>query len=94
MAALCCVGGAFSIDKDEPYQLDDRYVHSVTSSLQVYCVLTVTCTRRVDWLGAFLGTSGLILIVFAQSDGNVAPAGWKTGCESRFPRHTCCVRYI
>ncbi|KAL1950009.1 hypothetical protein VTO73DRAFT_8890 [Trametes versicolor] len=58
MAALCCVGGAFSIDIDEPYQLDDR---------------------RVDWLGAFLGTSGLILIVFALSDGNVAPAGWKTG---------------
>ncbi|OJT07816.1 hypothetical protein TRAPUB_1299 [Trametes pubescens] len=58
MAAVCCVGGAFSIDKDEPYQLDDR---------------------RVDWLGAFLGTSGLILIVFALSDGSVAPDGWKTG---------------
>lgn len=92
MAALCCVGGAFSIDKDEPYQLDDRYVHMVLFPVQG--VLTTTCTRRVDWLGAFLGTSGLILIVFALSDGNVAPDGWKTGCESRFLGHTCRIRHI
>ncbi|OSX59715.1 hypothetical protein POSPLADRAFT_1149470 [Postia placenta MAD-698-R-SB12] len=35
--------------------------------------------RRVDWLGAFLVTAGLVLVVFALSDGSVAPNGWKTG---------------
>ena len=35
--------------------------------------------RRVDWLGAFLVTAGLVLIVFILSDGSIAPDGWKTG---------------
>lgn len=35
--------------------------------------------RRVDWLGAFLVTSGLVLICFVLSDGSTAPQGWKTG---------------
>ncbi|KAI8995706.1 efflux transporter [Trametes punicea] len=35
--------------------------------------------RRVDWLGAFLVTAGLTLIIFALSDGGIAPDGWKTG---------------
>ncbi|KAI0729086.1 efflux transporter [Fomitopsis betulina] len=34
--------------------------------------------RRVDWLGAFLVTAGLVLIVFVLSDGSIAPNGWKT----------------
>ena len=38
--------------------------------------------RRVDWLGAFLVTAGLVLIVFVLSDGEVAPNGWKTPCKS------------
>ncbi|KAI0636360.1 efflux transporter [Trametes polyzona] len=58
IAALCCLGGAFSIDQDKPYELDDR---------------------RVDWLGAFLGTAGLTLIIFALSQGSIASDGWKTG---------------
>lgn len=35
----------------------------------------------MDWLGAFLVTVGLVLVVFALSDGTIAPDGWKTGCE-------------
>ncbi|KAI0917514.1 hypothetical protein AcW1_007305 [Taiwanofungus camphoratus] len=35
--------------------------------------------RRVDWLGAFLVTSGLTLIIFVLGDGSIAPKGWKTG---------------
>ncbi|KAI0956385.1 hypothetical protein AcV7_006804 [Taiwanofungus camphoratus] len=34
--------------------------------------------RRIDWLGAFLVTAGLVLIVFTLSDGTIAPNGWKT----------------
>ena len=37
--------------------------------------------RRVDWLGAFLVTAGLIFVVFILSDGPNAPDGWKTGCK-------------
>ncbi|THH00066.1 hypothetical protein EW026_g2388 [Hermanssonia centrifuga] len=35
--------------------------------------------KRIDWLGAFLVTAGLTLIVFVLSDGSIAPNGWKTG---------------
>jgi len=35
--------------------------------------------RRLDWLGAFLVTVGLIFVVFALSDGGMAPDHWKTG---------------
>ncbi|KAH9926528.1 efflux transporter [Amylocystis lapponica] len=35
--------------------------------------------RRVDWLGAFLVTAGLVFIVFVLSDGSIAPNGWSTG---------------
>ncbi|KAF9497440.1 MFS general substrate transporter [Pleurotus eryngii] len=35
--------------------------------------------RRVDWLGAFLVTAGLVLVVFVLSDGEVAPGQWATG---------------
>ncbi|CCM00646.1 uncharacterized protein FIBRA_02683 [Fibroporia radiculosa] len=35
--------------------------------------------RRVDWLGAFLVTAGLVMIVFVLSDGTIAPNGWRTG---------------
>lgn len=38
--------------------------------------------RRVDWLGAFLVTAGLVLIVFVLSDGEVAPHKWNTSCTS------------
>jgi MFS family permease len=37
--------------------------------------------RRVDWIGAALITSGLVLFTFAIGDGETAPHGWKTGCE-------------
>ncbi|ETW84917.1 hypothetical protein HETIRDRAFT_473617 [Heterobasidion irregulare TC 32-1] len=34
--------------------------------------------RRVDWLGAFLVTAGLVLVIFVLSDGETAPQQWKT----------------
>lgn len=34
--------------------------------------------RRIDWPGAFLVTSGLVLICFVLSDSPTAPHGWKT----------------
>ena len=34
--------------------------------------------QRVDWLGALLITTGLVLIVFVLSDGEIV--GWKTPC--------------
>ena len=37
--------------------------------------------RRVDWIGALLVTSGLVLIVFVLSDSPTAPSGWKTDCQ-------------
>ncbi|KAJ7620277.1 MFS general substrate transporter [Roridomyces roridus] len=35
--------------------------------------------RRVDWLGAFLVTVGLVFVVFVLSQGSLASNGWKTG---------------
>ncbi|RDB16369.1 hypothetical protein Hypma_002885 [Hypsizygus marmoreus] len=34
--------------------------------------------RRIDWLGAFLVTAGLVLIVFVLGQGEIAPQRWKT----------------
>ncbi|KAF8066838.1 putative efflux transporter [Lyophyllum atratum] len=34
--------------------------------------------KRVDWLGALLVTTGLVLIVFVLGQGEIAPNGWKT----------------
>ncbi|KAJ6544599.1 MFS general substrate transporter [Mycena vulgaris] len=35
--------------------------------------------KRVDWLGAFLVTTGLVLLVFVLGQGSSAPDGWRTG---------------
>ncbi|KAF9509240.1 hypothetical protein BS47DRAFT_1349492 [Hydnum rufescens UP504] len=35
--------------------------------------------RRVDWIGAALITSGLVLFTFAIGDGETAVRGWRTG---------------
>jgi hypothetical protein len=37
--------------------------------------------KRIDWLGAFLVTAGLVLIVFVLSQGELAPQGWSTPCK-------------
>lgn len=34
--------------------------------------------RRIDWLGAFLVTAALVLIIFVLSDGEIAPNKWAT----------------
>lgn len=36
--------------------------------------------RKVDWLGAFLITAALVLILFVLGDGESAPNKWATGC--------------
>ncbi|KAI0656360.1 efflux transporter [Cubamyces menziesii] len=46
--------------------IDSDFVHGIVD-------------RRVDWLGAFLVTTGLTLIIFVLSDGSIAPDGWRTG---------------
>ncbi|KAF8215201.1 major facilitator superfamily domain-containing protein [Mycena galopus ATCC 62051] len=35
--------------------------------------------KRVDWIGAFLVTTGLVLLVFVLGQGSLAIHGWKTG---------------
>ena len=37
--------------------------------------------QRVDWLGAFLVTAGLVLIVFVLGQGELAPKQWATPCK-------------
>lgn len=46
----------------------------------------------MDWLGAFLITAGLVLVVFTLSDGTIAPDGWKTPCTLLSPPRACSVR--
>ena len=53
------IGGAFSIDPDQP---------------------STEIDKRVDYIGAFLVTAGLTLIIFVLSDGSIAPRGWSTSC--------------
>jgi len=36
--------------------------------------------KRVDWLGAFFVTAGLVQIVFVLSQGELAPKKWATPC--------------
>jgi hypothetical protein len=38
--------------------------------------------KGIDWLGAFLVTGGLILIIFILSQGQNASQGWATPCKS------------
>ncbi|KAF5345398.1 hypothetical protein D9756_010975 [Leucocoprinus leucothites] len=35
--------------------------------------------RRVDWVGAFMITAALVLILFVLGEGQTAPIGWSTG---------------
>ena len=37
--------------------------------------------RRVDWVGAAIVTTSLVFLLFVLAQGEVAPQGWKTGCE-------------
>jgi predicted MFS family arabinose efflux permease len=36
--------------------------------------------RRIDWLGSLIVTTGLVLVVFVLSDGEIV--GWSTSCNS------------
>lgn len=37
--------------------------------------------KRLDWLGAFVITAGLVLVVFAMNSSSTAPNGWRTPCQ-------------
>jgi len=37
--------------------------------------------KRIDWPGALLVTVGLTLVIFALSQGKIAPQGWSTPCK-------------
>ncbi|KAF5341786.1 hypothetical protein D9611_001152 [Ephemerocybe angulata] len=47
---------------------------SITPDLKEHLPLD----RRIDWLGSFLVTAGLVLIVFVLSQGEIAPQQWRT----------------
>jgi MFS family permease len=36
--------------------------------------------KRIDWIGAFLVTTGLVLIIFVLGQGEIAPRQWATPC--------------
>jgi len=46
---------------------------------------TPSTIKHVGWIGVFLVTIGLVLIVFVLGQGEIAPQDWKTPCES----HPC-----
>jgi hypothetical protein len=52
--------------------------------------------KRIDWFGAFLVTAGLVQIVFALSQGQVAPKKWATPCISshHFPFYVSNTRLV
>jgi hypothetical protein len=62
---LCTIGGLLSIDKDRKWNAADK---------------DVAGARRVDWLGAFLITAALVLILFVLGEGETALKQWGTGC--------------
>jgi hypothetical protein len=68
MGAVAIITGIFSIDADAPLRQKNL---SAADAME----------RRIDWLGAFLVTAGLVFIVFVLSDGEIASNGWKTGCR-------------
>jgi len=39
--------------------------------------------KRVDWLGGFLITTGLVFVVFVLSQAERAPQRWATPCKFR-----------
>jgi hypothetical protein len=39
--------------------------------------------KRIDWLGGFLVTTGLVFIVVVLSEGELASQGWATTCKFR-----------
>jgi hypothetical protein len=39
--------------------------------------------KRVDWLGAALVTSALVLLLFVLGQCQLAPHGWRTPCAYR-----------
>lgn len=67
-----------------------RYTFYITAGLGLLIMLGAYFTvpaalprkssddRRVDWLGAFIITAGLVLFTFALADGSGAPDGWRT----------------
>jgi len=38
--------------------------------------------RRVDWIGSLLVTAGLVQVIYALSQGELAKNKWQTPCRS------------
>ncbi|KAK0199445.1 putative efflux transporter [Desarmillaria ectypa] len=55
---------------------------AVTFFLGLYAIdndrPSIETDQRIDWIGAFLVSAGLLLVVFVLSQGEVAPHQWKT----------------
>ena len=66
---LCFIGGLLSIDKDRKWKHEDN---------------DAAGARRVDWLGAFLISAGLVLILFVLGEGETAQKQWATSCTTSF----------
>ncbi|KAK7677746.1 hypothetical protein QCA50_019298 [Cerrena zonata] len=66
-----------------------RSVYFLVSGLTVLCMIgallfidpdhiSAEQDKRIDWLGTFLVTAGLTLVIFVLSDGEIAPKKWST----------------
>ena len=91
MAALVFLGGLVTIEEDKQDWGVARWVRRVVGrsrEVEVENVREKSVVgeeeeedRRVDWIGAVLVTAGLVCIMFVLGQGELAPDGWKTGCE-------------
>ncbi|TFK35336.1 major facilitator superfamily domain-containing protein [Crucibulum laeve] len=67
---LCFVGGWYVIDPDRSPSIQGDESRKMETGVSNH--------RYIDWIGAILATTGLILILFVISQGEIAPRQWKT----------------
>lgn len=48
---------------------------------------------HVDWLGAFLITAGLVLVIFVLGQGEIASGGWASPCTFLIAIASLSVRF-
>ncbi|TFK47881.1 MFS general substrate transporter [Heliocybe sulcata] len=80
-----CVGGTLVQLTDQAWRSTFYFSSCLSFVAAVGAILSFDADapsheedKRVDWLGAALITTGLTLIVFVLSDGEIAPNGWST----------------
>lgn len=79
LGVLVLFGGIYSIDADHPSKTQHNGDAGANGSQYGHDGVEQDIDRRVDWLGAFLVTAGLVLVTFVLAQGPVV--GWETGCE-------------